>query len=209
MYQPGRFMSLNMPFSGFEYFRDYITKYSTTPLTNKQFELLSAAFQPKFLKKKQYFLQEGEVCNYYGFITKGAMRQYRVDEGGMERIVHLSIENWWVGDRESWVMLTPSLYNIDAWEDTELLLITKADTLKLVQEIPACNEMVRKMDEMHAIAAQKRANASISLSAEERYIDLAYHYPQIVKRFPQHVIASYLGITKETLSRVLRRVIKK
>ncbi|HJP62920.1 MAG TPA: Crp/Fnr family transcriptional regulator [Mucilaginibacter sp.] len=202
-------MKLNASSSGFEYFRNYITQYSTTPITDEQFEFLSAAFQPKLFRKKQYFLQEGEVCKYFGFIIKGAMRQYSVDDKGIEHIVHLSIENWWIGDRESWVMLTPSMYNIDAWEDTQLLLITKADTLKLVQEIPACNEMVRKMDEMHSIAAQRRANASISLSADKRYVDFVNNYPQIAQRFPQHIIASYLGISKETLSRARSKATKK
>jgi CRP-like cAMP-binding protein len=193
----------------FESFRNYINKYSTTVLTDEQLAQISAVFRPKTLRKKQYFLQEGEVCKYFGFIVKGAMRQYSVDDKGMEHIVQLSIENWWVGDRESYVMLTPSIYNIDAWEDTELLLVTKADTMKIVQEIPAINEMVRKMDEMHFIAVQKRTNASVSLSADKRYTDFANSYPELVQRFPQHIIASYLGITKETLSRVRKRAVKK
>jgi CRP-like cAMP-binding protein len=192
-----------------EYFRNYIAKYSTMPVTDDEFEKIRACFRPRSLRKKQYFLQEGEVCKYFGFIVKGAMRQYSVDDKGSEHIVALSIENWWVGDRESWVMLTPSIYNIDAWEDTELLIITKADTLKLVQEIPAINEMVRKMDEMHSIAAQKRTNASVSLPADKRYTDFVNSYPDLVQRFPQHIIASYLGITKETLSRVRKRLTPK
>ena len=193
----------------FEYFRKYLTEYSTTPLTDEQLETVRAAFQPKFLRKKQYFLQEGEVCRHFGFIVKGSMRQYSVDDKGGEHIVRLSIENWWVGDRESWVKLTPSIYNIDAWEDTELLLVTKADTLRLVQEIPALNEMVRKMDEMYFIAAQKRMNASARLPADKRYADFASSYPEFVQRFPQHIIASYLGIAKETLSRARNRALKK
>jgi CRP-like cAMP-binding protein len=127
----------------------------------------------------------------------------------VEHIVNLAIENWWAGDRESWVMLTPSIYNIDAWEDTELLLLTRADALRLIDEIPAFNEMVRRMDEMHSIAAQKRANASVTLPAEKRYIDFANNYPAFIQRYPQHIIASYLGITKETLSRVRNKAVKK
>lgn len=192
-----------------EYFRNYINKYSTTKLTDEQFEKVSAVFLPKTLRKRQYFLQEGEVCKYFGFIIKGAMRQYSVDNKGVEHIVHLSIENWWVGDRESFVMLTPSIYNIEAWEDTELLIVTKADTMKLVEEIPAINEMVRKMDEMHSIALQKRTNASVSLPADKRYSDFINTYPELLQRFPQHIIASYLGITKETLSRVRNRTLNK
>jgi len=193
----------------FESFHNYINKYSTVPLTNAQFEQISSVFRPKTLRKKQYFLQEGEVCKYFGFIVKGAMRQYSVDDKGAEHIVNLSLENWWVGDRESFVMLTPSIYNIDAWEDTELLVITKADTLQIVREIPAFNEMVRKMDEMHFIAAQKRTNAAVSLPADKRYIDFINNYPDLMQRFPQHIIASYLGISKETLSRVRNRGVRK
>jgi len=193
----------------FETFRNYITQYSTTPLTDEQFEQIRAAYQPKALRKRQYFLQEGEVCKYFGFIVKGAMRQYSVGDKGAEHIVRLSIENWWVGDRESWAMLTPTIYNIDAWEDTQLLLITRADALRLAHEIPACNEMMLKMDEMHSIAAQKRVNASVSLPTDKRYIDFVNSYPAIVQRFPQHMIASYLGISKETLSRARNRPVKK
>jgi CRP-like cAMP-binding protein len=193
----------------FESLRNYITQYSTALMADDQFEQICAVFQPRSFRKKQYFLQEGEVSKHFGFIVKGAMRQYRVDDKGVEHILNLSIENWWVGDRESWAMLTPSIYTIDAWEDTELLLLTKADMLKLAQEIPAFNEMVRKMDEMHFIAAQKRTNAIVSLPADERYTDFINNYPDLVQRFPQHIIASYLGLSKETLSRVRNRAVKK
>lgn len=103
-------------------------------------------------------------------------------------------------------MLTPSVYNIDAWEDTEVLTITRAGFLELSYHVPALSEVVKSMDEKHAIATQKRLTASISLSAEKRYADLSSRYPELLKRFPQHQIASYLGITKETLSRVRHRI---
>jgi CRP-like cAMP-binding protein len=147
-------------------------------------------------------LQEGAVCKYAAFIVKGAMRQYSVDDKGLEHIVRLSIENWWAVDRESYVMLTPSPYNIDAWEDTDALLATRADLLILSNNIPAFREMTRKLDERHAFASQKRLNAAISMTAEQSYSNLANTYPEFLQRFPQHVIASYLGITKETLSRI-------
>ena len=146
--------------------------------------------------------------HFYGFVVKGAMRQYSVDEKGNEHIVQLSIENWWAGDRESFTMLTPSLYFVDAWEETDLLTLTQTD-LSVLDEIPAFLEMKAKMDENHHIALQKRVNASISLSAEQRYEALAQMYPEFLQRFPQHIIASYLGITKETLSRVRASSTKK
>ena len=153
-------------------------------------------------------MQEGEVCKYMAFIVKGAMRQYSVDDKGGEHIVRLSIENWWVGDRESFTMLTPSVYNIDAWEDTDVLLITKAD-FNFLGSIPAMNELTKSLDERHSFALQKRINASLSLSAEHRYIELVNTYPEFLQRFPQHIIASYLGITKETLSRIRSHSVKK
>jgi len=179
----------------------YINSYATTALTDNDTELIKNVFVSKKLRKRQYFLQEGEVCKYSAFIVKGAMRQYSIDDKGVEHIVHLFIENWWVSDRESFVMLTPSVYNIDAWEDTEMLLVTRAD-LNLLDQIPAITQMIRKMDERHSIANQRRLNASISLPAEKRYDEFVSCYPEFLQRFPQHIIASYLGITKETLSRI-------
>jgi len=187
----------------------YITGHSTTPLTERDVELIKNMFLPKRLRRRQYLLQEGEVCKYSAFVVKGAMRQYSVDEKGAEHVVHLAIENWWAVDRESFIMLTPSLYNIDAWEDSDLLVVTRADILNVLDPIPAISEMARMLDEKHAFAAQKRLNASISLSAEKRYSDLANTYPEFLQRFPQHIIASYLGITKETLSRIRHQTMKK
>lgn len=187
----------------------YIKKYSSTPFEEGDEELIKNTFLPKRIRKRQFLLQEGEVCKYTAFIVKGATRQYSVDEKGIEHIVRLTIENWWAVDRESFTMLTPSVYYIDAWEDTDALLVTRADFLSNLGGIPALNEMLRKMDENHATALQKRVNASISFSAEKRYNDFAKQYPEFIQRFPQHIIASYLGITKETLSRIRHQLVKK
>jgi CRP-like cAMP-binding protein len=186
----------------------YINQYASSPLTIEEQLLIESCFQPKKLRKKQYFLQEGDVCKYAGFIVKGAMRQYRVDEKGVEHIVQLFIENYWANDRESSTMLTPSIYNIDAWEDTDILLITRADMLDLMAKIPSMTEMIRLMDERNAIANQRRLNSTISNTAEKRYEEFAKNHPQFIQRFPQHLIASFLGITKETLSRIRKQAIK-
>ncbi len=135
------------------------------------------------------------------------MRQYSTDEKGGEHMVQLAIENWWVGDRESYIMLTPSVYNIDAWEDSEMLLIAKADLLQLFQEVPAVTQMARQMDDKNSISSQRRLHAALSYSAEKRYLDFTQNHPEFLQRFPQHLIASYLGITKETLSRIRKQVL--
>jgi len=186
----------------------YINSFSILPLTSEEEQLVKSTFVYKKIRKRQYLLQAGEVCKHAAFIIKGAMRQYSVDDKGIEHIVRLSIENWWAVDRESYVMLTPSPYNIDAWEDTDVLLLTKADALNRLNNIAAFGEMTRKLDENHAFAYQKRLNAYISFSAEKRYADLANTYPEFLQRFPQNIIASYLGMTKETLSRIRKRPVK-
>jgi CRP-like cAMP-binding protein len=186
----------------------YIERHSTTPLSEGDISSIKEAFVPKKLRKRQYFIQAGEVCKYMAFIVKGAMRQYSVDDKGAEHMVRLSIEGWWAGDRESFTMLTPTIYNIDAWEESEVLIITKADMNQLTS-IPAMSEMARQLDNNHAFALQKRVHSSISDPVEKRYADLAKTYPQLLERFPQHLIASYLGVTKETLSRVRHNLVKK
>lgn len=186
----------------------YINQRATSPLTSEEEAIIVAVFQPKKFRKKQYFLEEGNVCKYVGFIVKGAMRQYSVDDKGVEHIVQLYIENYWASDRESAVMLTPSRYYIDAWEDTELLVATVADMLDLIENVPSFGQMTRLMDQRSFIASQRRLNSTISNSAEKRYEEFADNHPQFIQRFPQHLIASFLGITKETLSRIRKQALK-
>jgi len=182
--------------------RQYITRYIEAQLPDEEFNLIEKAFQPKLVRKKQYLLQEGEICRFTGFVVKGAMRQYFVDAKGNEHILRFAIENWWVGDRESFSHQTPSKYNIDALEESELLLINLTDLNELRHKAPSFVLMMQKIDERSFIAAQKRIHASISYTAEERYLDLLNSNPEFLKRFSQNMIASYLGIKPETLSRV-------
>lgn len=187
----------------------YFNSYTSIPLSGDEIDLVQSFFTPKKFRKRQYFLQEGEVCKYTAFILRGAMRQYKVDEKGEEHIIKLFIENWWANDRESLMNKTPTIYFIDAWEDTEVLLITRDNLSHLVDTIPALTEWLRKLDVNFAIASQNRISAAISLSAEERYHDLERTYPEFLQRFSQGTIASYLGINRETLSRIRGRGVKK
>jgi len=187
----------------------YFNSYPGKPLTDDEIDLIQNSFTPKKFRKRQYFLQEGEVCKYTAFVVKGAMRQYSVDDKGEEHIIRLYIENWWATDRESLMNNTPSIYFIDAWEDTAALLITKNCLTELIDRIPTLAEWLRKLDANFAIASQRRLNAAISLSAEDRYHDLEKTHPEFLQRFPQHIIASYLGIKRETLTRIRSRSVKK
>jgi CRP-like cAMP-binding protein len=187
----------------------YINEHTSSVLSSEEVILIESVFKPKKIKKKQYFLQKGDVCKYYAFIVKGAMRQFSVDDKDTEHIIHLSVENWWVGDRESYTMLVPSVYNIEAWEETDLLTITKDDFYFIIEKIPAIALMIRMMDQRNFIANQRRLNSSISDTADKRYEEFERCHPEFVRRFPQHLIASFLGITKSSLSRIRRLSLKK
>lgn len=188
--------------------RVYIEKYASDNMSDADFELVKKAFIFKRYKKGQYLLQEGEVCKYSAFILKGSMRQYSIDLKGMERIIHFGIENWWVGDRESSTMLTPSKYNIDTIEDTEALLITSEDLQQLGDKLPSIGKMINTMNQRNFIASQKRIHDALSLTAEERYLELLKNHPDFLQRFPQTMLASYLGITAETFSRIRKKALK-
>ncbi|HLX93503.1 MAG TPA: Crp/Fnr family transcriptional regulator [Puia sp.] len=187
----------------------YFRSYTSNALLGDEIDLIQRFFSLTKFKKREFFLQEGEVCTYSAFIVKGAMRQYTVSEKGEEHIIKLFIENWWASDYESVLKKTPSIYFIDAWEETDALLVAKTDLMYLINRIPALLEWIRKLDNNFVIDADRRISASIRLSAEERYFDLEKTHPEFIQRFPQHIIASYLGINRETLSRIRSRYVKR
>jgi len=186
----------------------YIEQYTATPLSDDDFAHVLAAFTPKKFRRRQYLLQEGEVCKYFAFVLQGAFRQYSVDAKGVERVLHFATENWWIGDRQSFVMLTPSKCNIDALEDSEALLVTNAGIQELIRTVPAIANMIREMDQRNFIATERRLHASISYTAEERYHDLLTAHPDYLQRFPHHMLASYLGLSAETFSRVRTKALR-
>ena len=188
---------------------NYFTSYTGNALTGEEIDLIQRFFIPKKFRKRQYFLQEGEVCKHTAFIVKGAMRQYTVGEKGEEHIIKLFIEKAWASDYESIINKTPSIYFIDAWEDTVALVIAKTDLVYLLERIPVLLQWIRKLDNNFVIDSDRRISASIRLTADERYFDLEKNYPEFIQRFPQHIIASYLGINRETLSRIRARYPKK
>jgi len=132
----------------------YIHRYVESPLTEADEALIKKSFVPVTLKKKELFLKQGDICQYTGFILKGAMRQYSIDSNGTEHIIQLGIENWWMVDRESYLMKTPSVYNIDAWEDSELLVLG-IDDLETLLKIPAMKEIFWQSNQNNLNATKK------------------------------------------------------
>lgn len=198
----------NRMMSNFEALFTYIQETAGKSLSAQDKQLLMVHFKPKKLRKRQYFLQEGDVCRYIGFITKGSARTFTVDEKGNEHILKLSLENWWLADFESFYKLMPSRFNIEALEELEVLQTTNAEIEDVLKQIPAFLEMSSVINQNYTIANQKRIEAAMTYTAEERYGDLVRNYPQFLKRFPQNMIASYLGLSRETLSRLRKNALK-
>jgi CRP-like cAMP-binding protein len=176
------------------------------PLTEEEFNYCKTLFLPKKMRKRHYFLQEGDVCKYQAFIEKGMLRSYTIDEKGSEHILEFASEGWWIADLSSFLTDEPSFLNIDALEDTELLLITRPSWELLMQKIPKLEHYFRIILQNHLIAVQKRLLGSLSETAEEKYLRFTKSYTDCVQRLPQHMIASYLGITRETLSRMRKQM---
>ncbi|MGY4384598.1 CRP-like cAMP-binding protein [Pedobacter sp. UYP24] len=191
----------------FEIFQKYISEKAD--LTDADYDKIKAVVIVKKLRKRQYLLQEGDVWKYNAFVIKGLVRFYSLDQNGRENIVSFAKENWWTGDRASLLTGEPSKNNIDAIEDTELILITKTNFELLCREIPAFNDMVNAILNKSFITSQSRIHTAIAYTAEQKYLDFVDKYPDLLVRAPQAMIASYLGITPETLSRVRKEIVKK
>lgn len=172
------------------------------PLSEEDQILCANFFTAKKLRKKQYLLQQDDICKYTAFVEKGVLRSYTIDDKGVEHIMQFALEGWWISDIYSFLTGEPSIYNIDALEDVELLLLTRSSNEEMLEKLPKMERYFRILSQNALVAMQRRLVGSLSQSAEEKYTTLVSTYPDIIQRVPQHMIASYLGITPETLSRI-------
>lgn len=171
-------------------------------ISDEEFNFCKTLFVPKKLRKRQYLLQEGDVCKYNTFVSKGLLRSYTIDDKGTEHILQFAFEGWWIGDIYSFITENPSNFNIEALEDCELLLITKPSMDILFEKVLKFERYFRILIQNNLIATQRRLMGTLSETAEEKYTNLMNNFPGCLQRVPQHMIASYLGITRETLSRI-------
>lgn len=189
---------------------DVLVKYlkEKSSLTDDEIEQFRASSTTRRFRKRQYLLQEGDICHYNSFVAKGCMRMYRVGDNGVEHMLRFAIETWWMADYESYNSGNPSKNNIDALEDTELIMIQKNDFDALVKAIPNFRIFKEKLETRSYDASQNRILSNISDTAEKRYENFIQKYPDIYNRVPLHMIASYLGLTRETLSRIRKQYTK-
>lgn len=176
-------------------------------LNDVEKDICKSLFSPKKLRKRQYILQQDDICKNLVFVEKGILRSYSVDSKGNEHILQFAPEGWWISDVYSFLTGEAAVYNIEAIEDSELLLISRSSLDELYERVPKFERYFRLLSQANMVATHRRLTASLSDSADEKYLRLLSAYPNIVARVPQHMIASYLGITPETLSRVRKRIV--
>jgi CRP-like cAMP-binding protein len=158
------------------------------------------------VKKRKPLLMEGDTSRYVYFVEKGALRSYTIDKEGTEHVVQLAIEGHWVADLYSFVTQLPGSINIEAIEDSEVLLLSHHELEQLCEQIPQLERFFRYLYQQAYVNLQLRYNSAQSNSAEDRYLSLINEHPEIVARIPLIYIASYLGITPESLSRIRKQL---
>lgn len=171
-------------------------------LTDEESALFHSLLRFKQVKKKQFLLREGEICDFEAYILKGCIRAYYVDKEGTETVLMFAVEDWWVSDLSSFMDQKPSNLYIETIEDCELLVIDFHSKEILFNQVPKFEKLFRILVQRSLGVLQQRFYASISQTAEERYLGFVQKYPHILQRIPQHQIARYLGVSPEFLSKV-------
>ncbi len=182
---------------------------SKTKVTDEQFDLISSEVIFKKVKKETILLKQGDVCSQVFFVSKGLLRAYTIDDSGKEHIIQFGPEDAWVADRNSFYFNEPAMFFVDAIEDSEIIFLNKNFSDKAISVIPdfasfnvmALHNNIRFM--------QKRISLLLGATAEQRYLDFIKTYPSLTLRVPQWMIASYLGITPGSLSRVRKELAHK
>ena len=193
-----------IPPAVFDVLRSYLE--ARADFGDEDFGQVREAFLYKALDAGDFLQRAGEVTRYAAFVATGCLRNYIIDAKGKEHIVQFAPETWWLADSISLGSGTPSQYFIDAIEDSQLLLIDAPSHKRLVEGVPSYAAAFRTGLQRHTAAKDQRIVTALSASAEERYLEFLRVYPSIALRVPQMMLASYLGMTPETLSRIRKNL---
>jgi CRP-like cAMP-binding protein len=198
---------LNKIIMPFDLLLSNVSKY--IHLTETEKDVLSGYLKQKTFKRKEFLLNEGDICRYSTFVTSGCLRGYTVDKNGVEHVLSFAPPGWWIADMYSLISQKPGIQNIEALEDTETILLSKINQEKLYAEVPKFERFFRILIENSLVANQQRIVDNMSLTAEERYSIFCNRYPTLIDHLPQKQIASYIGVTPEFFSRMRSGLLKK
>ncbi|SEO19224.1 cAMP-binding domain of CRP or a regulatory subunit of cAMP-dependent protein kinases [Flavobacterium sp. CF108] len=176
----------------------HISNY--TSISDQEKEILKDKLEHKKVSRKEFLLTEFEVCDSYYFVLSGCIRLYKNTDNGNEQILQFGIEKWWISDYNSFETQKPSEYNLQAIEDTEVLILKRADYNYLFTNVPCLNTYFRLMMQKAYSASLKKMEIILCHSAEERYQQFSTSFPGFVQRIPQYMLASFLGFTPQFLS---------
>jgi len=193
--------------SAFETLRAYLG--SKAPFTAKEFDFLEGLFAPATLGPGAFLQRAGEPVRHAAFVAKGCLRSYVVDANGEEVVLEFAPGNWWIGDRTFLTEGTTCECFIDSIGHSELLLFDQASHQKMIECVPSFAAMFRVAFQKYAAAKDRRIINALSMSSEERYLDFVKTYPAIALQVPQRMLASYLGVSPETLGRVRKHLSQK
>jgi CRP-like cAMP-binding protein len=161
------------------------------------------------VKRKQFLLQEGEICKNSIFVLKGCLRGFNVDKNGFEHILNFAPQGWWMGDMYSLITQQAGKLNVETIEETEILLLSKSNQEVLYQEIPKFERFFRILVENSLVTYQQRVLDTLSLTAEEQYASFCKRYPMLINELAQKYIAEYIGVTPEFFSKMKAQMMRK
>ena len=178
-------------------------------LNQEEINYFNSILIPKTIKKKENLLEKGQLCNFEAYIIKGCFKTYFLDQNNNQVILSFPAEDWWVGDMVSFHQFLPTKLYIEAIENSEILIINASQKEELYQKYPKFERVFRLKIHRHLIALQERLYFNHTLSAQERYDIFSSKYKSLLQRIPQHLIANYIGIAPESLSRLRKQSVKK
>jgi CRP-like cAMP-binding protein len=193
--------------SSFDVLRAYLAARAS--FTDEEFVFLRERFIPTTLPAGEFLQRAGEIPKHAAFVASGCLRSYVIDTNGKEHIIQFAPETWWLADGPSLMAGTPSQYFYDAVEDSELLLIDSPTQQLLVDQVPGYAAAFRTGLTRHNAAKDQRIVSTLTTTAEERYLEFLDRYPSLAQRVPQWMMASYLGVSPETISRVRKNLSRK
>ncbi|HEY6899482.1 MAG TPA: Crp/Fnr family transcriptional regulator [Puia sp.] len=190
----------------FEVFEEYIK--NRVSLTDEELRYVRSLCRAQKVRKRRFLLQEGEICRHKVFVCKGLLTTYLRKDDGTEYIMRFTPENSWTVDPESYNGKIPTRYNIEALEDSEVLLWSWENMNEIFTAIPAFRDFSERLIQSSMNASQDRILMNISSTSEEKYQDFVNSFPNVFSRVPLHMVASYLGVSRETLSRIRHAQLK-